>query len=1321
MRGGDRGPDPAADVKAGLEAHVPRGAGANEVVEKSVGDRLVERACVAVRPDVEFEGLEFEAEKVGDVRELEDGEVRLPRERAKGGKFRHAHRDEIVALRGRIRESCEAPGVGGRRHFEAGRQETVTYSTGTVGAASSPRSVTPYNGWVRPAPTRLDPMRLLTIRLGGFKSFVDSTTFALRPGVIAVTGPNGAGKSNIIDAVRWVMGEASAKTLRGVSMADVVFNGSAQRKPASTAFVELVFDNSDGGLGGEYARYAEIAVRRTVGRDGVSEYSLNGTSCRRRDIVGVFLGTGLGPHSYAIIEQGTIGRLVEARPEELRAFLEEAAGVSKYRERRRETASRIESARDNLARLEDLAREIEGRVVALARQARAAERYTALRDEQRRLDARLRALRRRALIDDRERLARERDETRFGLEALAAERTRLDAALQELQEKRRAAQDLLQERRRRHHEADREIAALESARAARTRERDALHSERRRLEDEDRRLETERAQAEELARTSEAEREVLRPDHERAAESLERARAALEEARRYAAEAAESARAVENARREARHAQERIALECDHLRRTRTDLEGRLASLGREQASLPLEDWRRALHERREELRGLGEVRATAAAAHEEDRRSLEALGAERNGLEAALEELLRARETAHEDHARLRARYEAAVAPADDAIRRWLEEHGLAHGSRLLDLLEVPPAERAAVEALLDDVVRAVVVDDLGAFARTLPEDRASALVLVDRRAAPPGDPLPFAVRPRDAGLASFLSSAFAGVRPVTGLEEALARRAELAPGERFVTPHGEIVGPSWLRVGRATPPDASVFALPEALARAAAEEVRLADALEEMRARLAAVVQRREEHERRARERQAGLQALDEDLRRAQAEEAALAARLAQAEERSRRFAEERALAESLLEETAVRLQGLEEDLRRHDGGEGLHDRAGAEASRRVNETQAALVRAEDETRLAQEHERALAVALESRQVRCEAAHRENERLAGECRRCRDALARSDERLAVLAREDDTDGARLPDLVAARLAFERSAHESEDALRSLEGEMAAHDEARARWQERHEEQRVRLTTFEQRLEELARRLDELGAAPDPSGDPAPDDGLDLAALEARAAGVAQKLERMGPVNLVAVEEYEHERTRGEELTRQIADVREGLASLEEAMRRIDRECEQRFRETFERVNTGLGELFPRLFGGGQAALTLGREDGEAPPGVWFTARPPGKKPVTVSQLSGGEKSLAGTAFLFALFRLNPAPFCMLDEVDAAMDEASVGRFLAVVRDFSDRVQMIIVTHNRLTLEAADTLVGVTMHEPGVSRLVAVDVEEAVALAATA
>jgi len=1175
-------------------------------------------------------------------------------------------------------------------------------------------------GGPEPDPAAFDAMRLLTIRLGGFKSFADPTTMALRPGVVAVTGPNGAGKSNLIDAVRWVMGEASAKTLRGTSMADVVFNGSAQRKPASTAFVELVFDNSDGGLGGEYARYAEIAVRRTVGRDGQSEYSLNGTSCRRRDIVNIFLGTGLGPHSYAVIEQGTIGRLVEARPEELRAFLEEAAGVSKYRERRRETASRIESARDNLARLEDLAREIEGRVATLARQARAAERYTALRDEERRVEARLKALRRRALLEEREGVARDRDEARLALETLASERTRLDARLEGLRERRSAAQDRLQEWRRRHHESDREIAALESARAARAREREALHAERRRLEDEERRLAAELVAAEELVRTSADEQDLLRPDHARARERLERCREVLDEARRVAAEAAEEARRIENARREARHARERLALEGEHLRRIESDLKARLDTLAREQDSLPLEDWRRALGERRVDRRRLEDERASAAARHDEIRRALEALATERNALESTLEELRRARETSREEHARLRARYEAAVAPNDDGVRRWLEDHGLAHGARLLDLVEVPPDMRAAVETLLDDVVRAVVVEDLEALARALPEERGAPLVLVDRAGADPGTHLPFAVRARDPGLASFLASVLSGVRPVGDLDEAMARRAELAPGERFVTPRGEIVGPTWLRVGRTLPPDASVFALPEALSRTAAEEQRLGAMLADTRARLAGLVQQREEYERRAREALAALEALDGELRRAQADEAALAARLAQAEERFRRLAEDRALAERRLEETTVRLRALEDELGRHprDDAPETND---AEAERRLGEAREALLRAEDEMRRAQEDERALAVALEARQVRSESAGREHERLVGECRRCGEAVARADERLLALAREEETDEARLPDLMTARLACERSVRESEDALRGLDDEARAHDRDRALWQERHEEQRVRLASLEQRLEELARRLDELGAAPAPPEASPDDDGLDLAALEARAAALAQKLERIGPVNLMAVEEYEHERKRGEELAGQIADVHEGLASLEEAMRRIDRECEERFRETFERVNAGLAELFPGLFGGGHAALTLGRGEGEESPGVWFTARPPGKKPSTVSQLSGGEKSLAGIAFLFALFRLNPAPFCMLDEVDAAMDETSVGRFLSVVRDFSDRVQMILVTHNRLTLEAADTLIGVTMHEPGVSRLVAVDVEEATALAATA
>lgn len=1163
-------------------------------------------------------------------------------------------------------------------------------------------------------------MRLLSLRLGGFKSFVDPTTLSLRPGILAVTGPNGAGKSNLIDAVRWVTGEMSAKALRSESMADVIFNGSSHRKPAATAFVELVFDNSDGSLGGEYANYAEITIRRTVGRDGVSDYSLNGTPCRRRDIVDVFLGTGLGPDSYALIEQGTIGRLVESRPEELRAFLEEAAGVSRYRERRRETAARIETARENLARLGDLAREIAERTATLARQARAAERYRELRDEERRLQACLRAGRRRAFRGERAVLQRRRDEAAAVLTRLAAERTRLDATFQELQDRRRESLERVQEHRRRHHELDREIVRLESARTSRQREREALQAERERLVEEARRLEIERTAARRLLEANHGEWETLRPDHERALGELAAVRAALEQARTATNEAREALQNAEAARREARHTRERLALERDHLERTDQELGERLRALGASLAALPLETWKAELSRLREEREGFEAEQSRGLAEREEIRRALEALTGERRELESQLAKALADHDVLREEEARLRARYEAALAPPDEAVRRWLEQRGLVRAPRLLELLDVSPEHRTLVEALLDEAVRALVVEDLSAVVQGIPEERTASLVFVERRPSEETGTYAVALRPRDPALGSFLAAHLAHVRAVVTLPEALARRAELGPYERFVTPEGVIVGRSWLRLGKTTTRQNSLFALPEALVETVAMREAQAQDVEKRRIQLETLAHERERRERQLRELDERLRTLDGELTRRRTAEAATAARLAQAEEQARRLREEERHVRARREELSSRLALLEEAWSRHDEGGETQDQRVACAAEAFREAEERLARIEEDVRRAQDAERALALTLEACQVRAESARRDEERLLEESRRLAEALARSDERLAQLVDEDEREAVGLPTLVEDRLGLERLMHEAEDLLHDLENALATQDEARRRWQAEHEEQRVQVSTLDQKIADLDRRLAELGpvTADEETGE---EEGRELESLEEELVTVQRRLERLGPVNLMAIEEYEKERARGEELARQLSDVREGLESLEEAMRKIDRECDERFRETFELVNAGLAEYFPRLFGGGEASLVLGRQEGDGPPGVWFTARPPGKKPTTVNQISGGEKALAGLAFLFALFRLNPAPFCMLDEVDAAMDEASVGRFLSIVREFADRVQMIVVTHNRLTLESADTLIGVTMNEPGVSRLVTVAVDEAVSLAATA
>ncbi|MFO7305312.1 MAG: chromosome segregation protein SMC [Gammaproteobacteria bacterium] len=1166
-------------------------------------------------------------------------------------------------------------------------------------------------------------MRLSKIKLAGFKSFVDPTTVTFPSNLTGIVGPNGCGKSNIIDAVRWVMGEISAKHLRGDSMADVVFNGSSSRKPVGTASVELVFDNSDGQLGGQYAGFAEVSLKRVVSRDGTSAYFLNGTRCRRKDITQLFLGTGLGSRSYAIIEQGMISRVIEARPEELRGFIEEAAGISKYKERRRETENRIAHTRENLERLNDVREEVDKQLRHLQRQAATARRYQALKQEERKITAELIALRLRAIdqdLHDKEGALRERD---TALQAAIAQLRSIESAIEAAREDFTEKSEALNAVQGRYYQIGAEISRTEQSiqhrRELRQRQQQDLEQAESGAEEARVHLERDEAQIDELKR----ELEELEPGLIAAKEREQLSASALA--------AAEEAMQAWQERWDEFNRDSRAASEKTQVERARIEqLEHQLTRLAAQRERLSLE---------LEELRGVEVTERIVQLENEEGEvRERGERGSEI--LRELAEELQRSRERERElvgavDRARqelqvaqgklmsLQALQQAALGLAQGKVTEWLAAHMLNERPRLAQQLTVEPGWERAVETVLGAYLEAVSVETIDAIASQLESLHVGSVSFFTEGGARPANVDRELLLARVQGPAA-IAAMLSGIIAVDTLHEALERRHTLRDGESVITRDGVWIGREWLRVSRDQDVHAGVIEREKEMRElrevvAAAEE-----RLQALQAELAATRDRLREQEQRRDELQSEVNQLHRTHSELSAQIGALRTKAEQTAERLRRIEteiaeidrEHEALAESIAEARARLQEGLEAMEQ--------FERTRAELEQRRDELRQDLAEKRSQAQRDRESAQEIAIRLESKRSALSSISSGIERLRQQLSQLQ---ARREELTRQLAEGDEPLeelSATLETALQQRLEVEQELAAAREALAGAESRMRSLDQSRMEAETAVEEARRHMEEVRMAAQELKVRRETLVEQFKATQfdletvyrEMPPE--ANVAAWEETLLDLTQKIERLGQVNLAAIDEFKEQSERKEYLDRQYKDLTEALETLEKAIRKIDKETRSRFQDTFDRVNAGLKERFPRLFGGGHAYLELTGED-VLNAGVSIMARPPGKRNSTISQLSGGEKALTAVALVFSIFELNPAPFCLLDEVDAPLDDNNVGRFCETVREMSNRVQFIFITHNKTTMELATHLIGVTMHEPGVSRLVAVDVDEAVRLAA--
>ena len=1167
-------------------------------------------------------------------------------------------------------------------------------------------------------------MRLSKIKLAGFKSFVEPTTIDFPSPLVGVVGPNGCGKSNVIDAVRWVMGESSASRLRGDSITDVIFNGSSARKPVGSASVELLFDNSETTLEGQYARYTEIAIRREVARDGVSSYYLNGTRCRRKDITGVFLGTGLGPRSYSIIEQGMISRLIEAKPEDMRVFLEEAAGISKYKERRRETSNRIKHTKENLDRLLDVLDEVEKQIKHLDRQAKTAERYAKYRAEERRMAAEVLALHIRGLDHQAQAAASELAKKNNGLEAAIAQQRRIAADVEQLRVKQSETGDACNAIQSRYYKANSEIARLEQsiehARDLRKRQQhdieQSVRGAREIVEHIDR-DETEIAELELSLNELVPGLEQAKASEAASTASLERAEAALaawqETWDRYAARCSDvrSQQKVEDTRLE----QIESRLASDEERRHKLDH-------AREQAS------RGELQERFDELTVIEQRKRQARDRLE---RQLEDTAVQRRQLREQdkkltplVEERQAALQTAQGRYASLEALQQATLGGGDDAVFQWLKTHELDANRRLAQSLDVDQGWERAVETVLGDYLQAVCLDDLQAAAASIAELTHGQLTLVSRE-APVRDVAEHTLAQKVSGAPDAVYSRLARVRVADTLQAALALRERLVDDESVIAPDGVWLGRNWLRVARERDSKAGILSREHEMRRLKREISELKARFESARKRIDDGRGRLGQLEEHREKLQADASVLLAEYSDVKADLDTARYRIEQANSRRQAIAEESEDLDRKMATAREQLRGSRQ--RQQQAGESL-----AELEKR----QESLSAQRDELRL--ELERVRQHANEDRRmvqdmsIEFESRRSNKESTAENLQRMQSQLAQFQAREREIREQLDASAAPLEHSreqlevhLASRLVIEEELKAARRDVEGVEAELRELDQSRLRVEQTvsaaraavaeaemdRRELRVRREGFAERLGQTEHALDELLRELDSAAS--------VAAWEQRLAGLRQRIDRLGPINLAAVDEFREQTERKAYLDAQLKDLNEALATLEGAIRKIDRETRSRFRETYERVNGGFKRLFPQLFGGGHAYLELTGDDLLAA-GVTVMARPPGKRNSTIHLLSGGEKALAAVALVFAIFELNPAPFCMLDEVDAPLDDANIGRFCDIVKSMSDKVQFVFITHNKVTMEMARQLSGVTMQEPGVSRLVSVDLDAAVKMAAS-
>lgn len=1178
-------------------------------------------------------------------------------------------------------------------------------------------------------------MRLSKIKIAGFKSFVDPTTIDLRSNLTGVVGPNGCGKSNVIDAVRWVMGESSAKHLRGASMDDVIFNGSASRQPIGQASIELLFDNNDASLGGEYVEFSEIGIKRLITRDGQSKYFLNGSRCRRRDITDIFLGTGLGPRSYAIIEQGTISRLIEAKPEELRNTIEEAAGISKYKDRRRETERRIKNTRENLDRLSDLREELEKQLSHLDRQEKAAHRFKALKQEERQTSAELILLRLKSVDKDIELHQNAINDKANTHQAALTEQRSLENQIETQRSQQIEANDALNTVQASFYQVGAEISRLEQTIQH---QKELAERHQRELTQVDSEIvatqqheQDDRAQSD-IAAKQLAEFEPLLSAEK---EQLDAATTGLNDTESTLIEWQQTWSSLQTRLAEpAQQAQvERARME--QLENQLQQTASRLLKLNTDKSIFNTEAYTEELSKQQQLLKDTKQQSISVQTnfdrckeslqaqidKNKEDQQQLQAYRSELQSLSGKLSSLtvLQRAALGKDDNSQSTKRQQ-----------EWLRQHGLDSAQPLADSICIEKGWEKALEIVLGDFLQSKQLDSKRQLETIITEAlpvASSCFIFADNKPPPAVAKNSLAAKVSEP---QAVHSLLAHIQCAETLESALQQQSSLTAGELLITKGGVLLGANWLKTQSQDNfnPHDGVLARKKQI-----EDTKLAiDGCESALTQQQESLDKGQQQGKQLEQQQAQLQTRLNELHREESQaqsvihanenrikqtDANQQRVLAEIIELERQQADNQEFHQSA---TELRNQALQ-----------LLDSLALEKSQlegRDKPLQEAVFMAKAQVRGISETTQKIQLKVEAAKATKQSAQQQlnrlEERLGMLTERKHNLMTQSVQQSQAANPENEQHSeALLAQQLEQRKTVELELSKARENLQSIDNTVRELDQKRHQAEQQVEKYRTLLESLKMEWQEVSVRQQTLKEQFDETDFNAEVlinnmvDGISLAEQTAHLEDIQRKVARLGAINLAAIEEFKTQSERKIYLDQQDADLVEALETLETAIAKIDRDTRIRFKDTFEKVNTRIQEMFPQLFGGGRAHLAMTGGD-LLTTGISIMAQPPGKRISSIHLMSGGEKALTAVALVFAIFELNPAPFCMLDEVDAPLDEANVGRFCQLVKKMSDRVQFIFITHNKTTMELAENLIGVTMREPGISRLVSVDVNEAARMA---
>ncbi|MCU4676144.1 chromosome segregation protein SMC [Catenovulum sp. 2E275] len=1175
-------------------------------------------------------------------------------------------------------------------------------------------------------------MRLKQIKLAGFKSFVDPTTVPFPAQMTAIVGPNGCGKSNIIDAVRWVLGESSAKNLRGDAMTDVIFNGSSARKPVSQASIELIFDNSSGRLDGEYAKYNEIAVKRSVNRDPTAQYYLNGNKCRKKDITDLFLGTGLGPRSYSIIEQGMISRLIESKPQDLRLFIEEAAGISKYKERRRETENRIRHTRENLERLEDVISELQQQLEKLQRQAAAAKRYKDLKQKERQYKAELNVLKWQRLSAQADQLNGKINQLELELEQLMSsqrgDENRLNQLKIEQFQARQKVEDITQTLFKHAQEisrAEQNLVHLKAQKTQLIQQQNKNVSELNQLQDEIRLGELNLAQSQQALVELEPELEFCHQTLAELEHNIILAEQTYNQANQLWSEQSKHFYQVQTQLSSQQQSYQAIEQKLISEKQRLDVSKSRFTNLTQQQQSGHLEQIseEKSIAQARfeaiqEQITQTQDQLQTDLSNGRTKQRQLQQLTGELQKLDGQIASLnLLITKQTKQNHGE---------------INQWLNQHNILQPDELFQKIEVEPNWELALETVLGNWQKALLTEhSLPLLAEQAPPQ---TLYLVSQ-----DDALNLASKSFELTDASQHASLAEKINAPKAIKTMLAHIAAVDDEQSYnqvaelinsaeqtqfssvINPKGNWYGRGW-QVFSAQEQD-NIFALKQELEQLYQATNVLQQQIDDLEQALELNQQNTQQLEQTLAEKNQNLQQTQQALFSLQSRYDSEKNKINYQQEQQIQLEQDIENIEVSIEMDSEKLLDLEAEIELTS-----QKLAEFEDNHQANETnkQAAQHKLSDlqkqrENQQQLEYQSKLKLEQARHQIQTHQVKQDNyQQKLTEIIQDQEEIA---EKLVEIEMPLETEQQNAQLLIEQKAQAELQKTEFADKLAEVELLLAEIEKGQHglfskqqnlkdeinRLQLEQEGFRVRARSVLEVLNDLNTSLKQVLETLD--------ENAEETLWQQELDKTTQAINRLGAINLAAIEEYEHQAERKHYLDAQHQDLISALTTLEDAIRKIDRETKSRFRDTFEAVNQDLQQLFPKVFGGGAAWLEL-TDDDLLETGVTIMARPPGKRNSTIHLLSGGEKALTALSLVFAIFRLNPAPFCMLDEVDAPLDDANVGRFCRLVQEMSSSVQFIFISHNKIAMEMATHLVGVTMQEPGVSRMVAVDIDKAIELA---